>query len=291
MDLQLRAINRSRLWARTPNPVQMVAPVCPFRRVLRSPYPRFRQLIRPSAPARHRYRRRQFRVRSAGSAWRHSPRLVTDWPRIVSSIAAESDLAVFCDTSAFDDTTPMELWDALLSEPGRLVLTQRVSGELSQWLKRRQTHPVTVAIRAGDPGIMQRSEPRSAEPGRRVFDYYVTLLGARRQGMEIRRRVFRRDHGRDPTSAEERVLADELQRHLGARGRLLASKPSLNLTDEVLVYLAVEHAISTGRQVQPTISPAIGCAMRTRGWITPFTTHTVGLTRWMRMRCSHGSSS
>lgn len=59
---------RSRLWARTPNPTQSPAPWRPLSRVRRSPYSRLSGLIRPSFPARQRYRRRQLRVRSMGSA-------------------------------------------------------------------------------------------------------------------------------------------------------------------------------------------------------------------------------
>jgi hypothetical protein len=46
-------------------------------------------------------------------------------------------------------------------------------------------------------------------------------------------------------------MQEEVQRHLGPRGFLLASKGFSELpTDEALVYLAVEYALSTGR---PTI--------------------------------------
>jgi hypothetical protein len=173
---------------------------------------------------------------------------LTDWGALVAALSAEHELAVFCDNSAFDDDAPPDLWAALLSEPGRLVLTERVNVELKPWLLKRPTHPVTVALLSSDPGIGERLEPKSGEPGKRVFDYYMALLASRRNGLEIARMVFVRQHGRVPDADEERGLADEVQKYLDQRGRLIATKPAGKLTDEALVYLAVEHALTTGKQ-------------------------------------------
>ena len=63
-------------------------------------------------------------------SWRSGPRVPTDWTGLIAALSAEHELAVFCDNSAFDDSAPEELWDALLREPGRLVLTERVNAEL-----------------------------------------------------------------------------------------------------------------------------------------------------------------
>ena len=97
------------------------------------------------------------------------------------------------------------------------------------------------------PGLAERLEPKPGEPGRRVFQYYVSLLHARRKTLKIEQLEFRKHQGRDPEFDELPRLADQLQRALGERGRLLATKPSEG-TDEVLVYLAVEHALRTGKQ-------------------------------------------
>jgi hypothetical protein len=180
--------------------------------------------------------------------WRSSPKLPTDWRVLVEALTAEHDLAVFCDTSAFDPEAPPELWEALLSEPGRMVFTERVNAELLPWLRTHLDHPIVAAMRGGHAGISERLEPKVGDPGRRVFDYYMALLGIRRKGIEIARRTFRREHGRDPDADEVRRLADQIQQHLGQRARLLATKAPGNLTDEGLVYLAVEHALTTGKQ-------------------------------------------
>jgi hypothetical protein len=55
-------------------------------------------------------------------------------------------------------------------------------------------------------------------------------------------------HGREASPDEERDLSAKIQQSFGEQGRLIALKPSEQLTDEALVYLAVSHAISTGRQ-------------------------------------------
>jgi hypothetical protein len=181
-------------------------------------------------------------------SWRCGPRVETDWDKTVTSLSGESDLTVFCDNSAFDDATRTELWELLLSAPGRLVITERVMAELMPWLKNRLDHPIVAAIRDDHPGLCRRREPASGDSGRRVFNYYFFLLGVRRQAVEVARRRFRREHNRNPSPDEERGLVDEIQKHLGQRGRLLATKPAGNYTDEALVYLAVEHALTSGRQ-------------------------------------------
>jgi len=179
-------------------------------------------------------------------SWKHGPRAATDWSQIIPALAAERELAVFCDNSAFDDTVPAELWDVLLEEPGRLVITPRVWSELRTWLAKRSNHPVRRAIAQKNPGLRIQNEPESGSPGRRAFDYYVDLLARRRRGLEIARSIFREDHGREPTPDDEQELKTSVQKNLGQRGLLLATKAPGLLTDEVLVYLAARHAITTG---------------------------------------------
>jgi hypothetical protein len=181
-------------------------------------------------------------------AWKVGPRVPTDWSALTEAVRQEEELVVFCDNSAFDDDAPADLWEALLSVPGRLMLTRRVSAELRPWLLKRPLHPVHVAIRDDHDAVGFRDEPAVGQPGRRVFDYYMALLASRRNFIEVMRRVFRREQGRDPDPAEELQLANDLQRNFGERGRLIGTKPIGRATDEALVYLAVEHAITTGKQ-------------------------------------------
>jgi hypothetical protein len=180
--------------------------------------------------------------------WTCSPKVPTDWGRLTDALSDEGDLAVFCDNSAFDEDAPPELWNALLAEPGRLVLTGRVLRELLPWLRTHRSHPVTRAIAEHHEGIAERLEPKPGSLGRRSFDYYLMLLLSRRAGLAAARRVFARGHGREPDKVEERALLDRIQKDLGQRDRMLAAKGVGNLTDEALVYLAVEHALTSGQQ-------------------------------------------
>ena len=181
-------------------------------------------------------------------SWHSTPRQRTDWKANIESIAAEHDLAVFCDTSAFADDAPPALWEALLGEPGRHVITERVREELQPWLDARPDHPVAQALREAHPALGSRPEPAEDEPGRAAFDYYTQLLALRRRALVLAASAFQEEQGRDPGPGERAELADWVQRELGERGRLLATKSPGRGTDEALVYLAVEHAITTGKQ-------------------------------------------
>jgi hypothetical protein len=122
-------------------------------------------------------------------------------------------------------------------------LTPRVWEELRGWLGRRPDHPILKAIRAKDPAIAVYDEPGAS--GQAVFDYYVTLLASRRITLEVAREQFKVEYGREPTPEE---ASTRVQQFFGSRGLLLAKKPNPARTDEALVYLAVEHALTTGRQ-------------------------------------------
>lgn len=181
-------------------------------------------------------------------AWRHTPRETTNWDAIIQAFSSDRDMAFFCDNSFINVSTPSEVWEPLLSRPGRLVLTQRVMVELRPWITRHPEHPLAQAIREGNPGVTQWLEPESSDPGYKAFTYYMTLLSLRRRSLEFAESVFLEQNGRGPDDAEKRVLADQVQRDLGSRGRLLATKDPGFFTDEALVYLAVEHALSTGKE-------------------------------------------
>ena len=157
-------------------------------------------------------------------------------------------MVFFCDNSFINVRTPSEVWEPLLGRPGRFVLTQRVMVELRPWITRHPEHPLAEAIREGNPGVAQRIEPEPGKRGHRAFAYYMSLLGLRRRALEFAESVFLEQNGRTPDEVEKRLLLDQVQRGLGSRGRLLATKAPGLFTDEALVYLAVEHALSTGRE-------------------------------------------
>lgn len=179
-------------------------------------------------------------------SWRHGPRVRADWGSLFRSIEAAPGSVYFCDNSIFDDATPADLWTLLLGAPGRLVITPRVWGELLPWLKRRPGHPAVKAMKLTPSGLRVQDEPKINSPGRRAFDYYTALLMSRRMLLNIGRNVFRKVEARDPDPAEVDLIASDIQRHAGTRGRLIATKAPGALTDEVLILLAVDFAVRTG---------------------------------------------
>ena len=182
-------------------------------------------------------------------SWKHTPRVSPDWSDLIRAVRGSGDVAWFCDNGVFDDTTPDALWDALLDAPERLMMTPNVWHELKGWMSRRPGHPVHKAIKGGnDTGFGFRNPPDPREKGRWTFEYYVGLLALRHDALDRMHRAFRRKNGRDPDGNERRALAAELQTALGDRALSIAKKPAGLLTDETLVYLAVEHALTTGRQ-------------------------------------------
>ncbi len=181
-------------------------------------------------------------------AWRTTPRIRTNWTETVNALGAEEQIDVFCDNGIFADDAHADLWEVLLAAPGRMILTPRVLKELLPWLKIRPGHRVLKALKDEEDGVRIINEPQDGEPGKCAFDYYMSLLKIRRGGLEIARRAFRKEHGRDPNEAEDRDLLGKIQQSFGDRGRLIGGKEAGLLTDEALVYLAVRHAVTTGRQ-------------------------------------------
>jgi hypothetical protein len=175
-----------------------------------------------------------------------SPANPGDWDRMATIIANAGDVAFFCDNSLFADSTPAEIWPALLGRPGRLVLTTGVRAELEPWLARRPSHPVKQALDLEETPIATYEAPGST--GQVAFDYYVGLLHLRRRPLVRALEDFRKDRGREPTPDERAAIMGRIQTYFGQRGALLAKKGSSSRTDEELVYLAVEHALTTGRQ-------------------------------------------
>lgn len=181
-------------------------------------------------------------------AWRLGPSVPTDEAFLADAIR-RSDGAHFCDTSLIDDHLDPRVVEALLAAPGRLVTTPQVNQELRPWLSTRPDHPLLSALRSKDPAWIERAPPPEGAAGRSAYDYYVSLLDVRRRLTEIARTNFVMFRGREPVDEEE--LTAFVQRTFGSRGLLLAKKPGSSLrTDEALVYLAVEYALSTGRETK-----------------------------------------
>ena len=181
-------------------------------------------------------------------SWYSGPKTPIEWAKVVSTIGGSGDAVFFCDNSIFDDETPAELFDVLLDAPGRLMLTPRVWLELRPWLAKRRTHQLIKAASATVTGFDLRPEPQPGTPWFRAFDYYLSLLATRRLTLRVANRIFETEHGRPPEETDKGVVAGILQKNLGERGYLIARKDGGTLTDEALVVLAVEHALSTGRE-------------------------------------------
>jgi hypothetical protein len=147
-------------------------------------------------------------------SWRITPKVPTDWGSLIEAIGSETQIDVFCDTSTFSDDAPDALWEALLAEEGRLVITPRVWEELKPWLKIRPGHALWSAIRNRSAGIGFSNDPKVGEAGRRVYEYYISLLRLRRAIGVASINVFRKSHGRDPDANESQELLAEIQKNL-----------------------------------------------------------------------------
>ncbi|HEX4114897.1 MAG TPA: hypothetical protein VHY18_03385 [Solirubrobacteraceae bacterium] len=144
---------------------------------------------------------------------------------------------------------PDEWWEELLSVPGRVHLTGRVTKELIPFLQRNPAHPLRAAISAKHHAIVLHPDPDD-DPGLKSFKYYVSLLSYRRYLLSSAVEHFKLQHAREPTSSEMTDLKMKLQNFAGERTLRLNTKvASPEHTDEVLAFLAVHHAVTTG---QPT---------------------------------------
>jgi hypothetical protein len=183
--------------------------------------------------------------------WRTSPRFLLPGPEFAKTIAAAGDHSYFCDSSFVDDNRHPAIFEALLEAPARLYLTPQVRAELEPWLAKRPGHPLAKALSHEDDAILTPEQFAVGAKGRRAFDYYTALLSARRRVLVAVRDMMSEENGTPAEQQDEQQVLDRLQREFGDRGRMLATKSAGPLhTDEVLVYLAFEHALRTGN---PTI--------------------------------------
>ena len=181
--------------------------------------------------------------------WKYGEQVPIETVQVAESIAQAPEEAVFfCDNSVFDEDLDPAITEALLEVPGRMVLTPFVMAELQPWLRRHLDHPLARAMLKDEAKPQERTPPPENSPGRTVYQYYLWLLLMRRRAFEVAEDRFRREHDRPPDEDERQALRDEVHKDLGPRGFLLAKKGFSKLpTDEALVYLAVEYALSTGR--------------------------------------------
>lgn len=163
-----------------------------------------------------------------------------------------------CDANMFIAETDDGIWEALLSAQNRLVLTRPVFDELDLWLKspnhNDRVHRSVVAALNGDSSspIQLLDVPRQGTSDAAVVDYYVNLLGFRKQAGSIAGEKLQENLGRAPTPQE---LSNYCKDVLGIRGQLLARKgsecksPRNLLNDELMVVLAILGAVCRGHEV------------------------------------------
>ncbi len=179
--------------------------------------------------------------------WKSGPRVKEDGQALIDSLKDHSDVALFLDTSFVSREIQFPLWDELLREPGRLYIIGRVARELAPHFASVPDHPLRKAVSAKNPAIVPHSEP-SSDVASSAMLYYLNLLCNRRTLRDRAIARHKREHKVPPNKNELARIEGRLQRDFGERGQLLYTKAiSPIFTDEVLVFLAVEHAVRTGQ--------------------------------------------
>ena len=179
-------------------------------------------------------------------AWRSTPKVDFSWERIAEAIAG-SGVAVFADTSLFDDVTPPVFWDAL-DDPARMMLTTGVRRELRPWMERRPQHPVIPLLRQKQDSPQNATVLRLSQS--EAFAYYWALLAVRRQAFDLYAHALGEELGRAPSKEE---VGRRVQQAVGERGYLLGKKGltagpgSPASADDEVVALATMFALTTGR--------------------------------------------
>jgi len=178
-------------------------------------------------------------------------RVPAEESRLLESLRAADDYALFMDTSLVGRQIDYPLFDELLRVPRRIYLIRRVLDELLPHFASVPDHPLLKALRAKNPAVVLHPEPESESERFTALLYYMNLLARRREVLKVALARHAREHGAEPNAEERAGITARIQRDFGERGMLLCRKPiSPNYTDETLVYLAVEHALRTG---QPTM--------------------------------------
>jgi hypothetical protein len=178
-------------------------------------------------------------------------RVPAEEARLIETLRAADDYALFMDTSVVGRRIDYPLFDELLRVPERLFLIRRVLDELLPHFATVPNHPLRKALEAKNPAFVLHPEPESGSERFTALLYYMNLLARRREVLKVALARHAREHGADPDEDERARIIARIQSDFGERGMLLCQKPiSPTYTDETLVYLAVEHALRSG---QPTI--------------------------------------
>lgn len=166
------------------------------------------------------------------------------------------DVRWLCDANMFIGETDNVIWDSLLAKSGRLMLPIPVYHELNHWLAdpkyNTKAHvEVEKAIAGDDSAIVHLLDvPRHDALKSTSLEYYVNLLGLRKDANTYAQEKLREKLGRDPTKNEVNNFTKD---ELGLRGQLLAMKGASGASghrynDEVLVMLALMFAVSAGNE-------------------------------------------
>jgi hypothetical protein len=162
-----------------------------------------------------------------------------------------------CDSNLFIAPTDPRIWDALIAERGRLCLTVPIYHELKQWLDDpvNNSHMATEIKKSFDNSdnttIQFLDFPHNNKSQITSLEYYINLLGMRKQALRLAEARYSADKGRLPTKQE---LSNYCKDNFGLRTQLLAGKGAnakINahkLNDEITVVLAIADAIRTGRE-------------------------------------------
>jgi hypothetical protein len=161
-----------------------------------------------------------------------------------------ADVAIFCDTSIFDDRLDQQqLWRPVLDGPATVMLVGKVVDESLAYLQERSTHPVVEGLKSKLKGVVFGADVGLDGDALEAGEYYVTLLRSRRRAQRLFEGSGLQQQAH-PAPVDIPKVRQELQRSLGNRIAKLVNKAGSNEagTDEHLVYVAVEAALRTGRQ-------------------------------------------
>jgi hypothetical protein len=184
-------------------------------------------------------------------SFRTGSRVPSNEADLVAFLRSAEDTTIFMDSSGVGRDIDYKFWDEMLRVPERVYVTTQVLRELAEHFRAVPEHPLRKAIAGRNPAFRLYRAPRGGTPAADACRYYVSLLVNRR--FVLQRRIERhvRETGTQPTTDDLRILEAEIHRDFGERGMLLCKKPpSPLLTDEMLVYFAIAHAVETG---EPTM--------------------------------------
>ncbi len=190
-------------------------------------------------------------------SWEGGPKVPASDVDVASGIAAAvgHGAVVFVDSSFFHDRTDPDTVAALLATPNAVVVLPEVMQELTPYIERRPNSDIAKALASSKVDLRTHEWPARGEWRTTARDYYVGLLAMRKRMTGYAHLKFEDEHGHRPGEIDAPAIRTFLQRNFGDRGHLLAKKGheakgrTNRFTDELLVYAAAEHAITTGEGV------------------------------------------